>query len=146
MRDHRAHERVVLEIVEQAARVAEQLADRDRVAVGQQPRQDARDRLVEPQPPLVGELQHDHGDERLRNARDAEAVGAGERNARPAASETCCARRKPDGVSHDGERAGSSVAYELPRDAVERRRLGRRRRRRQHPGDRDSRDGEQLGR
>jgi len=53
--------------------VLQQVADRDRVAVGQHAREHGRDRVVEADGALVDELEHDGGDERLGRAADAEA-------------------------------------------------------------------------
>ena len=68
-------------VVRDARGVVEQLADRDLAAVGKDPGQPPLDGVLERQPALVDELEHDGGDERLAHARDAEA----ERGSHPAA-------------------------------------------------------------
>jgi hypothetical protein len=64
---------VVIE-VEQSARVVEQLAKRDRSTVWNNAGQPTVDRIIEMHSPLRNELQHNRSYERLRDARNAEAI------------------------------------------------------------------------
>ena len=80
--EHGLDEGPVVGVVEEAARVVEQLTQRDRVAVRNETGQVALDRIVDVQLPLGLELQHDGGDERLRDACDPPAVACAHRRAR----------------------------------------------------------------
>jgi len=60
----------VRDVARDAAGVPEQLADGDRLGVGQQAGQVVGDRVVEPDPPLADELEDHGGDERLGHAGD----------------------------------------------------------------------------
>ncbi len=96
--------------------MAEQLPERDPLAARHEPGQMTRDGVVERQPPLVGELQHDRGDERLGDAAGAEAVtGPGAAGGDLAA------------VGAEGQRAGRAGGDDLPCAAVDLARVGGRR-------------------
>src|SRR3954447_20844394 len=64
----------VAAVVEEPTPVAEELADGDLLPVRHDPGQPARNRVVEREPALCDELEDDRGDERLRDAADAETV------------------------------------------------------------------------
>ena len=65
----------ILRVVVEAGRVREEIADGDPVAVAEQSRDVPRDGVVEPQPPGIRQRQRERGDERLRDAADAEPIG-----------------------------------------------------------------------
>src|ERR1051326_7174138 len=64
-------------VVGEAARVVEELTDRDFAVVRDEPRKMLAERIVETEAILGGELQNNAGDERLRDAPDREPVRQG---------------------------------------------------------------------
>jgi hypothetical protein len=91
--------------VPQATRVVEQLPHRDAPPFPEQPRQPLLDRVVQPEPALVDQLQHDRRDECLADARHAQAVT---RPHRPRRLQHRLPRRcapRAGAVSHDGDDA-----------------------------------------
>ena len=69
--------------VDHAAGHAQQLLDGDPVAVGQEPRQPVRDRVIELHPPLADELEHERRGPRLAHAVEPQARFRRHRRADP---------------------------------------------------------------
>ena len=97
--------------------MVEQLADRDRPAVRDEPRQPFLDRVIEAEPPLADELESDRGNERLRNAPDPEAIGRAQRDARCRLPRPVATRRAPPAFGRR-ERPRALLADELPQDRL----------------------------
>ena len=72
----------VVEVVVEPARAIEELSHRNHVALRNGAWEAALYGVVRPQPPLGDQLEHDRGDERLRDARDANSVDRPHRPAR----------------------------------------------------------------
>jgi hypothetical protein len=127
MGDHRTREATVAEVVEETARVIEQLADGDRFAIRDEPRQPPFDGVVEVELGFGDELQHDRRDEGLGDARDPEPVCRGHGDPRVPACESGIGAPDSRRGSYNSKCSGGSVADELPGDVLEcraRRRAG----------------------
>jgi hypothetical protein len=116
--DHGPSEGFVPLVVEQAARVVEQLAKRDRSSVRNEPGKPTLNGVVEAELPIGHELEHDRGHEGLREARYPEAVGPSHRGLRPDAPEPAPRTSEPGRCSNDRERAGRSVCDESVGEAL----------------------------
>ena len=118
--------------------MVQQLAERDRVPVRDQFGQPVLDRVVEPEPALRHQLQHDRGHEGLRDTRDPEAVTQPQAELLLAARETCRRSAHSRRRAHDRESARCPVCNQLRRELPEHRRRSRcdrLRRKRQARGD-----------
>ena len=96
----------VLDVVEQPGRVREELADGDRAATRDEPRQPALDGIVETKPTVFDEQEHEGGHERLRDAADPEAIARAHPDRRFTVREAACFASDPPAVAHDDEHAG----------------------------------------
>ena len=74
VRQHGGAKGSIVDVVVEAARVLKQLADRDRAAVRDKPRQPTAERIVQLQLSFPDQLQQHRGDERLGDAPDPEPI------------------------------------------------------------------------
>jgi hypothetical protein len=88
----------------------EQLPDCDVRAARDEPGQPALDGVLEREPALAGELQHDGGDERLGHAADPEAVARAHRAPRREVFVSADEPQRAPAVAHERDCAGRSAA------------------------------------
>lgn len=122
-----AQECGVARVVRETRRVPEEVLDRDPVTVRNESGQPALDRVPECQPALGDELERDDGDERLRDAADAEPVTRAQRCARRQHSEAPRRSTAGGSVVDEHEGTGASLRHDRPEQLSERT-VGRRRR------------------
>ena len=106
-------------VVVETARVVEQLAERDRPALGHKARYPPVHGIREAKPSLGGELERDRGDKRLGDTRDPEAVARRHREAGSDPGQSSGCATDAGGRSHDDDRAGRAVLDELLDDLVQ---------------------------
>ena len=109
---------LVAEVVEQAASMAEQLADGDVPAVRNQTWQPALDAVVERELPLADQLEDDGRDERLRDAADPKTIADAHRRLLRqvgiAAREAHRTTVPTDEHDHPGDARGDQILHLLP--------------------------------
>jgi hypothetical protein len=110
----------IVEEVVQAAAMSEQLAHADLVAARDGARQPALDRVVERQPALLHELEHDRGDVRLGDAADPEPRRSGWRASGAQVGDAVGEHAGLITVTHEGDGSrhpGAGQAVQVPTEA-----------------------------